>query len=135
MKPVINLYALLAGIGGIALSLSLFLRITPCAVYHVLGVPCPACGLTRSFIHLVQGDIAQSIWYHPLFWLVVLLPWITHKKIPLKRQNFLWITVLVLFTGVWVVRMVLYFPGDAPLNFNEASLLGRLIPSISRYVY
>ena len=107
--------------------LSLFLRITPCAVYHVLGIPCPACGLTRAFVQLAQGDVAGAFWYHPLFWLVLLLPWVAHKKMPPRGQHFLWIFLLVVFTGTWVVRMVFYFPGNAPMHFNEVSLLGWLL--------
>lgn len=44
-----------------------------CAVRTVLKVECPACGLTRSIIHLLHGRAASSLATHRLGWLVLLL--------------------------------------------------------------
>ena len=43
-----------------------------CISQHVLGVDCPGCGLTRSFVHLAHGrwDAAWSV--HRLGWLAFL---------------------------------------------------------------
>jgi len=30
------------------------------------GLPCPGCGLTRSAVALLHGDLAGSVFYHPL---------------------------------------------------------------------
>jgi len=38
-----------------------------------LGVDCPACGMTRSSIHLVHGRLAESWRAHRLGWLVLLV--------------------------------------------------------------
>jgi Protein of unknown function (DUF2752) len=35
-----------------------------CPIRHWLGVICPSCGLTRSFVALARGDLGQSIDYH-----------------------------------------------------------------------
>jgi hypothetical protein len=128
MKTVVKLYLFLAVIGGMALSLSLFFGIGfPCVVYHSVGVPCPACGLTRAFICLAQLDIRQAFAYHPLFLLVPFLPLITFFRIEEKLQNTLWVAVIVLFVSVWVVRMALLFPDTPPMVFNGQSLLGRVM--------
>ncbi len=37
-----------------------------CAFREGLGLPCPGCGLTRSFIRLAHGRVVESIWFHPL---------------------------------------------------------------------
>ncbi len=39
-------------------------RIWPCPFFYCTGIPCPGCGITRSFIALVQGDFNASFQYH-----------------------------------------------------------------------
>jgi hypothetical protein len=39
----------------------------------MLGVSCPGCGLTRSFIYLARGDWQQAWREHRLGWLVAAL--------------------------------------------------------------
>ncbi len=39
---------------------------TVCPFYHLTGLPCPGCGLTRAFVCLGHGQIAQSLHWHPL---------------------------------------------------------------------
>jgi hypothetical protein len=43
-----------------------------CAFRDVTGIPCPGCGLTRSWVALLHGDLAWSLRFHPLGWLVLL---------------------------------------------------------------
>lgn len=38
---------------------------TVCAVRSVTGVPCPGCGLTRSFVTTAHGDVAGAFAFHP----------------------------------------------------------------------
>lgn len=40
------------------------LGVFSCPIRHWLGVICPSCGLTRSFVAVARGDLAQSIDYH-----------------------------------------------------------------------
>lgn len=47
-----------------------------CPVRYWTGVPCPTCGMTRSFTALVQGDWQQAIAYHlfgPILFLAFLI--------------------------------------------------------------
>lgn len=43
-----------------------------CQSKVLLGIDCPGCGLTRSFVHLAHGDLAASLGVHPVGWLVAL---------------------------------------------------------------
>ena len=43
-----------------------------CLTHALLGIECPGCGLTRSFISLAHGDLLSSWKYHPLGWLFML---------------------------------------------------------------
>ena len=50
-----------------------------CLFYHLTGLPCPACGLTRSFVCLGHGQWRESLHWHPLgppLFLVVGLLWL-----------------------------------------------------------
>lgn len=42
-----------------------------CALKRTTGVPCPGCGLTRSWVSAVHGDLAGSLAHHPLGWLIL----------------------------------------------------------------
>src|ERR1051325_10531854 len=37
-----------------------------CPAWNLFGVPCPFCGMTRSFVCLGHGDLGASLAYHPL---------------------------------------------------------------------
>lgn len=41
-----------------------------CLFRSFTGIPCPGCGLTRSFIAIARGDFADAISYH-LFGIVI----------------------------------------------------------------
>jgi hypothetical protein len=36
-----------------------------CAMITQAGVPCPQCGMTRSFVYAVRGDLLASWFYNP----------------------------------------------------------------------
>ena len=56
----------------ILLAVLVVLRIYKCPLDFFFGIPCPMCGITRSFLSLLQGDITMAFYYHPL-WPVILL--------------------------------------------------------------
>lgn len=43
-----------------------------CSLKRTTGLPCPGCGLTRSWVSAVHGDLGGSAAHHPLGWLVLL---------------------------------------------------------------
>ncbi len=40
------------------------ISVLTCPIRHFTGVPCPTCGMTRSFIAIVQGDWKEAISQH-----------------------------------------------------------------------
>jgi Protein of unknown function (DUF2752) len=44
-----------------------------CLSRTALGIPCPGCGLTRSFISLAHGEFTRSWNYHRMGWALALL--------------------------------------------------------------
>lgn len=52
-----------------------------CGSRALLGIECPGCGLTRSFVALASGEIAESFRFHRLGWLMFLA---TASQIPYR---------------------------------------------------
>ena len=43
-----------------------------CTFHNLTGLPCPGCGLTRSLVAALHGDVKQSFQYHRLGLLTLL---------------------------------------------------------------
>ena len=76
-----------------------------------LGVQCPTCGVTRSVIELMHGDLRGSLTHHRFGWLILLfvvlqIPYrIVRLRCPAKRWPKLerWGIAMLLGIGVVVV--------------------------------
>jgi hypothetical protein len=84
-----------------------------CIFYNITGVPCPGCGMTRSFMSLLKLDFKSSFNYHPLFPLVFFLPFLIIRKN--TKLIFLFCSVFII---VWMIRLVFYFPHTEPMTYN-----------------
>ena len=117
-------------IGGISFLVSQFTDKSLCIFYNVTGVPCISCGLTRAFKSLFKLDIYGAFFYHPLFFLIPIIPFLLlrakNENIQ-KKLNILSIIVIALFITVWIIRLILYFPNEYPMTFNENSIFGNII--------
>ena len=88
----------------------------PCPFLHVVGIPCPGCGLTRAMVLLLRGDWRRSLAFHafaPLF-IVALMIAITTALLPeTVRQRIVTSTeVLERSTGITsllLVGLILYW--------------------------
>ncbi|HEX7100476.1 MAG TPA: DUF2752 domain-containing protein [Acidimicrobiia bacterium] len=85
---------------------------TLCPFALVTGVACPLCGMTRAALHLIQGDFAGAMAYHPLVLLVVagLVAFVvfrlTGRSWPaFARRLPAAVVVAVLFVGTWAIRL------------------------------
>jgi hypothetical protein len=88
-----------------------------CFVKQCTGASCPGCGLTRSFGHLVRGDLVSSWRLHPLaivFLIESVAVWIVLEMTRNGRMTFDWnrhgtwwlAAHIPLLIGVWAVRML-----------------------------
>ena len=115
----IKFYLIFMIIGGITLGVSLFTDVSLCIIYHITGIPCFSCGMGRAFRSL--PDIRPAFAYHPLFFVVPFIPLLA--VVNARVRNIASVVLIVLFIGVWIVRMVLLFPHTAPMEYNYNSLL------------
>ena len=97
-----------------------------CAVYRLLGVPCPGCGMTRAWLQALRLDFAGAFRWHPLFWTVPLvalfLIFFGTRRWILRGLT----ACLLLFVMVYALRMLLLFPHTPPMTFDPDGILPRL---------
>ncbi|MGB7416457.1 MAG: DUF2752 domain-containing protein [Thermosynechococcaceae cyanobacterium] len=84
-----------------------------CPILHLTGIPCPTCGMTRSFVAISQGHWQQAVSFHlfgpVLFALFAII--VVHTAIELKT-NHRWITFYtqsICRRDVQVLSIVAYF--------------------------
>lgn len=102
-----------------------------CPMVIISGLPCPGCGLTRSFIYLASGRIQQSIYINPMgipiagimiyfFWNRYILgreaKWMMH----------LIIIAVVMLLVLYLWRMYVFFPNRVPYIYTEGNVLSRV---------
>lgn len=84
-----------------------------CASRALLGIHCPGCGLTRSFVSLAAGDWTAAWKFHRLGWLVFLG---VAAQIPYRIWGLVHPTGLPLGER-WPDRLLLGFLGLLILNW------------------
>lgn len=73
-----------------------------CVFKNVFGMPCPSCGVSRSFQALLRGEVSAAFKSHPMFWYVPLaLVWCTFKKPIVSKKADLW--CIGILGGVYIL--------------------------------
>ena len=104
---------------------------TNCLVKHTIGIPCMGCGMSRAVVYMVTLKFAKAFQYHPL---VFILPFIvlvflfqeTKFFAKLYYSKLFWGSILILFVVVYIIRMILYFPHTAPMDYYSTPLIFRI---------
>lgn len=119
-KFFIKTLLFLAAVGILSLSAAYFVGVSLCPVYNLFGIPCLSCGMTRAWSSALRGDLAEAIAYHPMFWIVILLPFMARKD---NHVNVFAVMILMLLIIVWIVRMIYLFPYTEPMTINDHALV------------
>lgn len=114
-----------------------------CPLRTLTGIPCPGCGLTRSFLAIAQGNFAEAISYNvlgPILFtscgaiaLHLAIELYTQRRLRLPsvqgllRNRRLQFLALLCFLGYYAVRLFLLArSGELALDFYQ-SPLGHLL--------
>lgn len=75
-----------------------------CIFKNALGIPCAGCGLTRSFLLILQGEFGQAWELHPFAygWILFLTVFFIDRYV-LRKKEVLWKVALVLLCGGMLV--------------------------------
>lgn len=99
-----------------------------CLMRIIVGIPCPACGITRAFFMLCAGKIQEALMMQPLIILVLAAP-IVYVLLKKFSKNYLQnlrrygIIMLIVFVVFYVWRMVHFFPNREPYIYDENNIL------------
>jgi hypothetical protein len=94
------------------------LEFAVCPFRFVTGIPCPGCGMTHSFLSIIQGNIQDAACFNPFsFFLIFLLgislfPDAYIKKQPpgaVKLLKSFFIIVLCFVVSYWMLFKVFRF--------------------------
>ncbi len=79
-----------------------------CPIRFLTGISCPGCGISRALIALLKGDVASAFYYHPLFWLpmVIVVLWFFRRKWSGAQVRRFLIACIILYLAVYMIRMV-----------------------------
>lgn len=111
------------------LTASVFGYICPSMI--IVGIPCPACGLTRAGLMFFTGHFNESFDMHPLFIFVLILMVLYIKCLLLKKSTIRLrqaaIILLIISFPLFFARMILFFPKQEPLVINKNAIFIHLI--------
>ena len=105
---------------------------TTCLFASITGLPCPGCGSTRALFMLLTGDVVESLRLHPLLIpsiiviCIYIIVWFTHDKTPRWMEKTL-IVYSIALIALYAVRMLLLFPNETPMTYNNKAILPRVI--------
>ena len=106
---------------------------TGCPIKYVLGIACPGCGMTRAWFSILRLDFATALYYHPLFFIgpIAIFAILFHQWIDFKKWRYLGILLLVLFVGVYLLRLFLFPNAIVNLDFSEGLIFKILTQILS----
>ncbi|MCD3202138.1 DUF2752 domain-containing protein [Clostridium botulinum C/D] len=101
-----------------------------CIIRGFIGIPCPACGITRAYVSLIKGHPLKAVYYHPLY----ILPIIILCFYKFNKDNFhkCLNVCVILAIIVYFIRLYYMFPYNEPMQLNHNAILFKIIELIKR---
>ena len=105
-----------------------------CPLILIMGLPCPACGMTRAMLSFVQGEWIRAFNLQPtvFLWVAFAIYWAVYRYVlgrKSKLSDWMLIILLLLQIGVYVYRMMTVFPEYAPMTYRSDNLFRHIIPN------
>jgi len=101
-----------------------------CLFKNTTGLPCPGCGLSRAGSHLIRGDILGSLYYHALLVPIVIILVLYFLGFLKKVKDRHALIILIIVMAYYFIRMILFFPHQAPFDYQEGNFISWLIHTL-----
>lgn len=102
-----------------------------CIIKNISGIPCPGCGMTRAGHSLLKFDFSNALYYNAMIFLVIIVFLIILFKNTFTKKiysnNLFWWMCIIIFISYYIFRMIMYFPNEIPMNFDENSIIPRIM--------
>ena len=89
-----------------------------CPIKFITGISCAGCGMTRAWFSVLELNFLQAFHFHPLFWTVpvIFFVYLFRKRISNRTLRFVKGITIILFTTVYIMRML--NPEDTVVEIN-----------------
>lgn len=119
-------------VGLLSIAVNVLFQESICLFINVFGIPSPACGMTRAYMSLLQGDIRAAWIYHPLFIMPILICVLAFYK---KLSQPVIILFIVLLLAVWILRLIFMLPHNIePMVYNPHALIPTLLSIVKEWI-
>ncbi|WP_229753690.1 DUF2752 domain-containing protein [Paenibacillus segetis] len=119
-------------VGLLSMAANVLFQKSICLFTNVFGIPSPACGMTRAYMSLLQGDIRAAWIYHPLFLMPILICVLALCK-KLSQPIIILFTILLLV--VWILRLIFILPHNIePMVYNSHALIPTLLSIVKHWI-
>ena len=103
-----------------------------CPFLILTGFPCAGCGMTRAVFYILTGRIRRGMALNPAapMWIVFLLWFFAERYLRGRTPNYVKAVlamVTVITFGIYLYRMIHFFPGSPPLVFYRNNLISRML--------
>ncbi|MDE5824557.1 MAG: DUF2752 domain-containing protein [Lachnospiraceae bacterium] len=107
-------------------------------VYHAFcpqliltGFPCAGCGMTRAVFCILTGSFVRGMQLNPAapLWILFLCWFFGNRYLRgvCPKRTTLWLALVCVITlGIYIYRMLHFFPGEPPMVYYGNNILRRV---------
>jgi len=109
-----------------------------CPIKFLTGISCPSCGISRSYMSLLRGDIGKAFYYHAFF--PVIIPgvlYLMYGKRPYfgskRKEKVILGVFLISYIVYYLVRILIFHTSFLSLDIKSGIML-QFITEVLKFV-